>query len=424
MPLKRRLFCTLLALSVSAAALGTGDFIDSAALHQAGLVKYWQIGLPLAPEQHLADCYLVDDQIYAATQDGFVYALHAQTGTIRWVKQVTRAGYRVRRPCHVGGLTIFVTPSAIIQYDRHSGRPVRMMETRFPTGSPPVSDGARIYLGGIDQKIYAFFPDQDFELWKARANGAITSRPALFGDHLFFAGEDGRVFACVAANKSFYWRTGGMGSITADLAADENGVYVATLDNALILLDPTLGGRRWRTRFTGALYEPPVITPATAFQYCAEDGVVAINTGTIGVEQRVRWTLPRGRQALTVEDKLVYLLSSDESLIVVGLDDGHLVHTIPAAGFTIPMASPGELALYIASKDGRIFCARKRGVPAVRADDVRAALNSPEDGEGAALATTDERTAAPAAGEDQLESKRPGPPVGGKSKVSKEYTGD
>jgi len=422
MPQKLALICSLLALS-GPAVLGESDFIGSSALHEAGLVKYWQLQLPLQPGQEIAASYLVDDQLYAATQDGYVYAIDAQTGAIRWAKQVTTAGYQLRPPCHAGERTVFVTPPAFWQYDRYSGRPIRAMETRFPTGSPAISDGLRIYVGGIDQKIYAFHLDQDFEDWKARANGPVVSRPALLGKYLYFAGDDGTVYACVAANKQFYWRARRVGPVTADLAVDENGVYVACRDHSLYLLDPAFGGLRWRTRFSGPLYEPPVITPQVVFQYSPKDGLAAINTATVDVETRVRWTLPRGRKLLTLDEKRAYILSCDETILIAGLDDGRLLHTVPAPGFTMPMPSPGVMALYVAAKNGRLFCARKRGVPIVLAEDVRRASLGPKSPEEQAE-TPAEAGAPKPAEEDHLRSKRPGPPIGAKSKVSREYVGE
>jgi outer membrane protein assembly factor BamB len=423
MPHKLACVCMLLALGVPT-ALGEADYVDSSALNEAGLVKFWQLRLALEKGQEIADAYLVDDQIYLATRDGYIYAIHAHTGTNRWKKRVITAGYQIRRPCHAGDRTIFVTPPAITQYDRYTGQPIRRMETRFPTGSAAISDGMYLYVGGIDQQIYAFALDQDFERWKARAGGQILSRPALLGKHLYFAGDDGSVYACVAEDKRFYWRTRTTGSITADLAVDDNGVYVATRDNALYSLAPQDGGRRWRTRFSGPLYEPPVVTPEVVFQYCPEDGVAAINAGTVGVEKRVRWVLPRGRQLLTLDEHLAYVLSRDESILIAKLDDGKIVHTVPAPGFTMPMPSPSDRALYIASKDGRLFCARQRGAPPLQAEDVRAAMQRPGEPEGQETGAGGETAEAPAVEEDHLKSTRPGPPIGGKSKVSKEYAGE
>ena len=228
----------------------------------------------------------------------------------------------------------------------------------------------------------------------------------------------------MAANKRAYWKARVLGSVTANLVVDDNGVYVATRDNALYLLDPSLGGRRWRLLFSGPLYEPPVITPEAVFQYCPDDGVVAINPGTVGVEQRVRWILPRGRQLLTVDERAAYLLSRDESIVVAKLVDGTILHEIPTPGFTMPMSSPDDLALYVASRDGRVFCARKRGVPPVRAAEVQAALRGPGEPADQEAQAAEEGGVRPVAQEDQRKSQRPGPPIGGKSKVSKEYSGD
>jgi outer membrane protein assembly factor BamB len=413
----------LLALGVPG-ALGEADFVDGAALHEAGLVKHWQLRLPFQEGQEAADCYLVDDQIYLTTQDGYVYAVHAPTGAIRWIKQITTAGYRIRRPCHANSVTIFVIPPAIIQYDRYSGQPIRSVDTRFPTGSAAVSDGIRLYVGGIDQRIYAFYLDQDFETWKARAGGQIVSQPVLFGRYLYFASDDGGVYACVAENKMLYWRTRTTGSVTAALAVDQNNVFVATRDNSLLSLSPDDGGRRWRTRFSGPLYEPPVVVPEFAFQYCPDDGLTAVNTGTVEVQERVRWVFPRGRSLLTADERLAYVLSSDESIVIAKLNDGEIVHTISASGFSVPMPSPDEPALYIASKDGRLFCARKRGAAPVQADDVTQAMQPPGEAEEQAPEMAAGAAGAAAPREDPLKSKRPGPPIGGKSKVTKEYAGE
>jgi len=420
---KKLAFVGLIALLCASAASAQGDFIDSQALLDADLVKYWQLPLPLQSEQELVAVYLVDDQLYAVVQDGYVYALDAKTGVIRWVKQVTTAGYEIRRPCHHGRLTIFVLPPTLVQYDRYSGQPIRRGDMRFPSGTPAVSDGVRFYIGGIDQKIYAFLPGQDFEVWKARAEGQIISQPALMGENLFFADDGGNVFSCVAADKRFQWRSRKIGSVTADLAVDLNGVYAAARDYSLYLLSPEAGHLRWRMRFSGPLVEPPVITPEIVFQYCREDGVTAINPNA-DRESRKMWTVTETRGFLTLDDKSAYLLGRDENIHVVNLDDGKSTHMVPSAGFTMFAPTTETTAMFLAAKDGKLFCARKRGVPVLLASDVKKAAAGPatasaDDAEDAASATD----AAEADG-DVLTSKRPGPPIGGKSKVTKEYAGE
>ena len=166
------------------------------------------------------------------------------------------------------------------------------------------------------------------------------------------------------------------------------------------------------------------MTEQTAFQYCAADGVAAINTGTVGVDERIRWTIPYARKALTVVEKNVYLLSSAQSVLVADLDKGTIKHTVPAPGFTLPISGTQLAALYIAAPDGRIFCAKEEGSPPLLASDVKKAMTRPEP---EAESTGAEETATATAGaseQDPLASQRPGSAMGGKSKVSKEYTGD
>ena len=270
--------CALVVVSVSA-SFAEPDFVDGSALHDAGFMKFWQLQLPVPPAQKVVSAWRVDDAIYVATDGARVYALHAYTGAFRWMKEVTTAAYPIRRPCHIGALVVFVLPSEIKMYDRYSGQPATRVALDFPAGTPAVTDGEHLFIGGIDQRLYAFLPNHDYETWKTRTTGQIIAAPAVLGKHVYFAGDDGSVYACTTAQKRYYWSTRVFGSVSANLAADENGIYIATLDHSLFLLDPAFGGLRWRVQLSSPLEEPPVLTKEAVFQYASDEGVVAINTG-------------------------------------------------------------------------------------------------------------------------------------------------
>ncbi len=419
MPTKLAALCVVLGSLV--AFCPAGDYVEPTALQETGFVKFWQLQLPLADQQRIRDAYLVDDQLYLATWDGDVFAVHAQTGVLRWRKRVTTGGYRILKPAHGGGRTIFVLPTAIVQYDRYTGQPLMRLEPRFPLGSPAICDGLVYYVGGIDRKMHAFVFDRDFEHWQARAGGPIVSQPQLFGKYLYYASDNGNIYACVARNKKFHWLAKTQGAVTADLVVDKNGVYVAGRDNALYLFDPDMGGLRWRARFSASLTEPPVVTEAVAYQFSQGDGVVAVNTGTVGVERRIRWSVPEARRMLTVDGNHVILFGREPSLIVADIETGRIRATVETPGMDFALPSPDDPAIYLASSDGRLFCARKIGTPRLTADDIRKALTPPGTEQqpaarGAAASKTPSR-----AEENPLASQRPGPPIGGKSKVTREF---
>jgi outer membrane protein assembly factor BamB len=407
---------------LAAPALADEDYVPSQALREAGLIKAWQLRLRLEPDQCVADVYLVDDQLYVATNDGYVFALHAETGANRWLRHVTREGYRIRRPCHAGKRVIFATPTTVLQLDRLTGEGVSKTALRFPAGTAAASDGVRLFLGGLDQRLYAFEVKGCFPVWKAITNGALTPTPVLYEGNLFAASDNGMVYSCTADTKAYRWQRTVYGSITADLAVNEHGVYVASGDRSLYLLDLLFGEIRWQARFSGPLYESPVLTSEVVYQYCPDDGLVAVNTPVVGVDERNRWKLPRGRRLLTVDERYAYVQSKDKSILVVGIADGKLAHTLPAAGLTLGAPSLEKTALYAAGADGRVFCARPRGTPLVREGDLRDALDPAEAKKEQAAETG---AAAGEAGEkhesDVLKTSRKGQPVGGKSKVSKNY---
>lgn len=414
---------TTILLVVSAAAHAQhADFLPSPALHEAGLTKFWQLNLPLDPGQRLTDLHLVDDQLFAVTEDGYAFAIDAYTGAPRWMRQVTRSGYRLAAPARAGDRAVFVTPSAFTQFDWYLGTPIEQFDLRFPAGSPPRGAGDFVFVGGIDQRFYAFSVHSEYERWKVVTGGQVLSRPVLHGGHLFFASDSGRIFACMPLNKRRLWIRRLGGSVTADLVADDNGIYVASRDNSLYLLDPVAGGIRWRARLSGPLYEPPAISHDLAFQYCPDDGLVAINTAGLGEVDRIRWRLPQGRRLLTSDARFAYVMSRDERLLAVRLSDGSVVHEIDAFGFRLGPSIPEARVFYIASPDGRVFCGRGADSSHLTREQVLAALRvtRPTTDEAEEPETAAAPPTTPPA-EETLRTREPGPPIGGRSKISRQF---
>ena len=139
---------TLVAL-LAPLAYAQEDFIPPQPLTDAGLVKYWQLQLILEKGQRLQNVFLVDDHLYLGTEDGYVFAVHAPTGLLRWLRPITRSGYPVRRPCRAGENVIFTTPSDMQIYDWATGDPVVRQDFRFPSATGPVSDGKLVFVGGL-----------------------------------------------------------------------------------------------------------------------------------------------------------------------------------------------------------------------------------------------------------------------------------
>lgn len=458
------------ALTLPLCAFGQTDFVDPAGLRQAGLTRFWQLQLPLEPDQTLADVWLVDEALYVATTDGYVFSIHADTGLIRWLRRVSASGFRIRRPAHAGRYVAFVTPIEVLFLERVSGEPLARDELSFPAGTAAVSDGSNIYAGGIDGRFYALqlrlftvprasltrtaafngrfdvaseATDQRerigriFEVWKAGAHGPILSTPALRGETLFVASTDGSVYAATAATKAFRWAVRLDGPVSADLVADDQGVYVACEDRSLYLLALGGGQVRWRARLNAALTEPPVLAPGLAFQYSPVDGLCAIDARPEPVEQRVRWELPGGRRLLSVDPHHAWVLADGdhgasvegaEELWKVALDDGRVLARVAVPGFSLAAPRIAGTFVHLASPTGRLLCARPVDTPALRREELGRAFELPrQQTPGAPVTTAPAPEAARGADAARPVPAGPaeprGPVVGGKSRVSREYSG-
>jgi len=217
----------LVALTAPLAA-GQADFVSADDLQQAGLVKFWQLQLPLERDQQLADVYLADEQLYVTTHDGYVYAIHADTGAVRWLRPITKSGYRVWRPCHADKRAIFVTPTTVLQLDRLTGDGIAKLDLPFAGGSPAVSDGMLFYMGGINGRFYAFDVLDQMEEWKAGTQGPVTATPRLYREWLFVGGHRGPVRSegAVRVAKGNVQGTGVVGGPRAVRAVQHHGSEV------------------------------------------------------------------------------------------------------------------------------------------------------------------------------------------------------
>ncbi len=409
--------CAALYLMVAWPPIGAAqqEFVDPADLREAGLVRYWQLELPLESDQRIADVYLLDDALYVGTNDGYVYALDARTGVIRWLQRVTRSGYRVRQPAHVNDRVYFVTPVDLQAYNRRTGDGIHRSNLRFPPGTGVRCDGERLFIGGLDRRLYVFKTSDHFVDWRIITSGPIVSNVAFLGEHVFVVSDVGGVYSCTRADKVFNWESATFGAVEADLVASPQGVFVASRDASLYLFDLNFGQTRWRVRFSAPLTEPPALTETLAFQYCDVEGIAAIELEQVGVDKRVRWFAKKGRKALTIHDQNIYLQGRRENLLVARLSDGEILHEIRTPGFSKAVPAMTTQSVYLVDPNGKLICARPRGVPPLDVSDLTGA--SADETEAAAAPTTQ-----PVIMDTSMSAAQDsGPPAGGKSQISKQW---
>jgi outer membrane protein assembly factor BamB len=151
------------------------------------------------------------DTVYAAANDGVIYALDKATGKVNWT-------YRVHD-----------------------------VESRaFQFFSTPAVGGNRVYTGAANSRLYCLDAAGGKLLWESQTSDWIRARPLVLGTNVVAASMDGTVRAFDTAGKALWESRVGRHQVMADLVGDEAGVLVSGSDLYLNSLNPVDGKLQWR----------------------------------------------------------------------------------------------------------------------------------------------------------------------------------
>ncbi|GAA4980323.1 hypothetical protein GCM10023205_56690 [Yinghuangia aomiensis] len=169
------------------------------------------------------------DLVYAASNDGTLYAFGAKDGGERWT---------------------FRTGAAL--------------------GSAPAVVGGTVYLGSDDKNLYAVNAADGKQRWVFPTGGIVHS-PAFAGGLVFAGSADGALYA-VDADGRQRWRTV-IGNDTHHAVVAGETVYVGSSDTNLYALDAASGAKKWVAPTGGAVSGFPVVDRGVVY-FTSTDGVL------------------------------------------------------------------------------------------------------------------------------------------------------
>lgn len=206
------------------------------------------------------DPVLDGNRIYVGTDAGVLYAFEAQ-GHERIAWQF-RAGAPLRASPAVGPSAVYAAANdgSIYALDKATGKvlwtyKVRELETRafhfFST--PEVRDG-RVFVGAANRRLYCLNAASGKLLWQAQTSDWIRAKPLVAGPNVVVASMDGTVQAFGPAGSELWRAKASSHQVMADLAGDEAGILVSSSDLYLHSLRPSDGKLQWRHSLLEAAY--------------------------------------------------------------------------------------------------------------------------------------------------------------------------
>jgi outer membrane protein assembly factor BamB len=209
---------------------------------------------------------VVGDTIYAANNDGTLYALKLATGEKVWSLFLGRELWGA--PVTNGKL-IFVTSLDHFLYavDPQAQKIAWKVDLggSIP-GSPAVSsDGTTLYVGSFAKKIFAVDVTTGSVRWTADTKDWVWNAPVLGGDSLFATDISGNVYSLGAPNGKNAWPalqpdgpiTGSPLVLTGSTSQSGDTTLVTTESGSLFAFDAN-GVKMWDVSVGGKIYTSPV----------------------------------------------------------------------------------------------------------------------------------------------------------------------
>lgn len=248
------------------------------------------------------------DLVYAASNDGTLYALNTADGRRRWA---------------------YTTGGAI--------------------GSAPAVLGGSVYLGGDDRVLYAFDARSGAVRWRFATQG-IVHTPVVTGGVAYVGSADHRLYAVDAASGRRRWAFTA-GNDTHSPAVSGESVYVGSSDTHLYAVDAATGEKRWAFTTSGAVSGIPAVANGLVHFGSTDGGLYAVDTGS--GKQVWRFQGASVGSSPAIARGLVYV-GGGKQLYALEAATGKTVWTFMAAGDVHTPAVAGAV-VYAGSDDSRLY---------------------------------------------------------------------
>ena len=270
---------------------------------------------------------VVDGVVYAASAEvfvGYVYALDARNGALKWT--YVTGDWVESSPAVVNGV-VYVGSYDGNVYALNARTGARLWSffvNEWVASSPTVADG--VVFVGTDALFYALDARTGAELWSFNAGGQTPASPAVVDGVVYGASNTGIVFALNAHTGALLWSyaMGGEDFGLASSPAVANGVvYVgsASSNSKVYALNAKTGALLWSYPTNGWTYSSPAVANGVVYIGSNDDNLYALDAHS----GALLWKYTTGNYVISspaVANGVVYIGSNDESLYALNTRTG------------------------------------------------------------------------------------------------------
>jgi hypothetical protein len=145
-------------------------------------------------EAFSATAAIVDDTVYAACEDGVLYALDLADGSLRW-QYAGGEDVAFRASPTVAGGTVYLGDDLGVFHavDAQTGARRWVFQTEGEIVSSALVIVERVVFGSYDGTLYCLDTKDGSKLWAAETEDRLHATPSLFDESLLIGGCDGKL---------------------------------------------------------------------------------------------------------------------------------------------------------------------------------------------------------------------------------------
>ena len=297
--------------------------------------------------------------LYVQSSNGTLHVIDAENGKTLWAVTVGRPQYPTLRPAANDRFVALINGSRLHLLDRTTGETVWHRDL---VGSPafgPAMWRDMVFVPAFDGQIEGYWlptPEDSKEgqpPWIYNSSGRITGPPTVTSQTLSWATDAGHMYVTDLSELKTRFRLDAAGPILGSTAAlPPSTLIVASTDGYIFSVDEVTGAFNWDFSSGEAIRQAPVAVGESVFAVTDHQNLYCL-AAQDGAE---KWFVPHVRDILTVTQDRLLVSDRLGQIVVLDLQTGGKLASVPAAGLDVRVANAKTDRLYLGTRDGLLVC--------------------------------------------------------------------
>lgn len=343
----------------SFAQIGNSDHLVSPELLKyANLKIVWENILPLDKGEKMEQMLILGDQIYLISSRNFTMALNRGTGDKIFTRNIALNGLTAAGLNRFDNEILYYVGNKYIELEAANGIEKISTEIDVSIVAPVVRNKEFFYVSGVDARLRACDVNDRIAVFKVAAdNGSMITAVNADEDYVVFGTDKGNINSMLPDAPKRLWEFDSAGGLVGQIIRDGTSLYFSCQDMNVYKLDvPDKYTCKfaWKRLMPGLIQKQPRVTANMAYQSAFSK---SLSLSAIDKDSgNIVWTLPGGIELLAESRGRAYVITEDNSLVVMSNASGKRVYSVNFAGVSRYAYNTQDSKIYIGDKAGRVAC--------------------------------------------------------------------